>query len=332
MTRRVVLLMFALWPCLALAPTGGPPAPGSLTVLIDRRLEIARALSGPPFRCVQRRDTDHVTFHGCIDWHSSVHGVWSLVAFTGMTGDRRYQPLISGKLEPALIGREMALLAEQPGFEMPYGRAWFLRLVIDDQAVFGEGRLLPMGDAVARSMLDNYRRNAPRPFSYDYDNASWALANLLDYVRMRKWTDVEAAVVDLVRRHFIADEPRCGPDRDGRGFMSTCLNWAWLVSKVLPDAQFEAWLQRFLPPASLPQPVTAPRGAHQFGMNFSRAWALWGVYKASRNPAYRESYVRHFWQGYSVPSNWDGDYLQVGHWVAQFGMFALQPLFKEASK
>jgi hypothetical protein len=37
--------------------------------------------------------------------------------------------------------------------------------------------------------------------------------------------------------------------------------------------------------------------------------------------------VAHFNNAFAPASNWRGNYMAVGHWVAQFGLFALQPLF-----
>jgi len=68
-------------------------------------------------------------------------------------------------------------------------------------------------------------------------------------------------------------------------------------------------------------------GAHHFGLNFSRAWGLWDIYAKTDRADVAKSYATHLSQGFSPASNWRGDYREVGHWVAQFGMFALQPLF-----
>ena len=35
---------------------------------------------------VERTDTDHPVFHGCIDWHSAVHGHWALLRIARATG------------------------------------------------------------------------------------------------------------------------------------------------------------------------------------------------------------------------------------------------------
>ena len=50
-------------------------------------------------------------------------------------------------------------------------------------------------------------------------------------------------------------------------------------------------------------------------------------YATSGRPDVLEAYVAHFNNGFTPASNWRGNYMAVGHWVAQFGLFALQPLF-----
>ena len=293
------------------------------------RVQIAGLLADQAAYCVARRDSDHVAFRGCVDWHSAAHGVWALVAFTRFTGSRRHEALIQDALQPAKLAAEARLLADRPSFEMPYGRAWFLRLAIEHEELYHIGTTLALGDAAAASLLAHYRRWPPNPRLADYDSASWALANLLDYARLRKNTDVEAAATEMVARRFQTADARCGDD--GRGFMSICLNWARLVSKVASRDVYRRWLAAFMPPDRVPPPVL-PRSPHSYGMNFSRAWSLWDMAAASGEPAYRVGYARHFKAGFEPHSNWKGDYMRVGHWVAQFGMFALRPLLVEDRK
>jgi len=82
-----------------------------------------------------------------------------------------------------------------------------------------------------------------------------------------------------------------------------------------------------MPPASLPAPVSTATSAHLNGLNFSRAWGLWHVFAATGNVAYRDAYAAHVLASYRRRESWDGDYRAVRHWVAQFGMLAIQPLF-----
>ena len=66
--------------------------PGYMT---KEKPAMAGALAAAVREAVARDDTDHIAFHGCIDWHSAVHGTWALTAYTRMTGDTQYAPFIA---------------------------------------------------------------------------------------------------------------------------------------------------------------------------------------------------------------------------------------------
>ena len=71
---------------------------------------------------------------------------------------------------------------------------------------------------------------------------------------------------------------------------------------------------------------------HHHGLNFSRSWGLWALSEANApgdaKDTYRNAYAAHFRATYDTPALWCGSYQGVGHWVPQFGMLALQPLFE----
>src|SRR5215470_13317844 len=69
--------------------------PSFLAPLLERKRAIAGDLARQAAFCSRRKDTDHPAFRGCIDWHSSVHGVWALVAYQRATGDRQYEALVN---------------------------------------------------------------------------------------------------------------------------------------------------------------------------------------------------------------------------------------------
>src|SRR5262245_20594422 len=120
------LLLIAAASRSSLAQSNGDHYRNVADIVRDREA-IARDLVQPIARCVRRRDTDHAAFHGCIDWHSAVHGTLGLVIFSRITRERTYDPWLDQQLSEANIVRERALLRTNPAFEMPYGRAWFLR-------------------------------------------------------------------------------------------------------------------------------------------------------------------------------------------------------------
>jgi len=323
----LVLLIVA---ALAAGMPGGAQAgqvPASLVPMLQARKDIAFALSEPIARCVVRTDTAHPAFHGCVDWHSAVHGTWALVAYTSMTGDARYEPIIRSLLTPEKIAAERLWLRQNAEFELPYGRAWFLRLGIEHERHYRDRRLTAMADDVAASLLAHYTRNPPEPRAASYQNASWALINLLDYYEFRGHADLAANVRRIIAGAFLEPDETCSLKNDRNGFMAVCTNWAWVASKVVSRTDFPAWMRRLVPQGELPVPVTDPSTDHEHGLNFSRSWGLLELYAVTGDAGFVDSYVEHFNATYGQRANWDGDYRAVGHWVAQFGMLAVQPLF-----
>ena len=316
-----VLLMGTVVAAIA---AGDPP---SLAPLRARKDAIASELARQVAFCSARRDTDHPAFKGCIDWHSAVHGVWALTAYERATGNRRYAPLVSSILKKDTLQRERENLRRSPQFEMPYGRAWFLRLAIEHRKLSGSDDLSGFADEVALSLRDYYRAHPIDRLSGAYDSASWALINLLDYARQRNLADVTAEVADWVKKYFVAVDPKCPYERERGEFMAICTNWAALVSRVLDREDYSAWLDKFIATNGLPHPVTNPFTDHDFGLNFSRAWGLWDMYDKTGRADVANAYAEHFHRGFAPAANWSGNYGAVGHWVAQFGIFAIQPLF-----
>src|SRR5262249_17268162 len=148
-------------------------------------------------------DTAHPAFHGCIDWHSACHATWALLAHRRLTGDAKYASIVDEILMPQKLAAEAADLAARPDFEMPYGRAWFLRLALEDRLITGSTRCGPMGREMADSLVAKYRASPPNPFAREYASPAWALTNLLDYARMENKPDFETFVREMAAAHFV---------------------------------------------------------------------------------------------------------------------------------
>lgn len=321
--RHFTLVLLALG---ALAQPARSQAPTGIESLSLQKDAYAAALAAQIALCSSRIDTNHATFRGCVDWHSAVHGVWALVAYERATGQRRYAPLVARVLAQNALESERIELQRRPAFEMPYGRAWFLRLAIDHRKLTRNGLLQNMADEVAISLRDHFRSAGVAQNSTSYKSASWAMINLLDYARERNLGELAAEIESTVKKEFVTPDPRCPLQAEDGHFMAICTNRAALVSRVLDRQQYLAWLDAFIHVNGLPNPIT-PSTAHTYGLNFSRAWGLWDMYAKSGRPDVGDAYARHFKRGYTPETNWHGDYQLVGHWVAQFGVFALQPLF-----
>ena len=131
------------------------------------------------------------------------------------------------------------------------------------------------------------------------------------------------AVDALVERHYFDTSSACPVEEEGSGFMAICTNWAWLVGEVMAPEPFEAWLADFLPQDRPFTPIDAPRNAHEYGMNFSRAWGFAGLYRLTGDARWADTWAAHVEATYARRDHWDGDYGRVAHWVAQFGMLAV---------
>lgn len=306
------------------------PLQAKLANFAASRERIALDLSEPIAACVIRKDTAHPAFHGCVDWHSSVHGAWALVAYTRLTGDDRFLPLLETILKPRSIAAERRYLQENPTFEMPYGRAWFLRLALEHHETLDSDLLLPFADEVAESIARYYTEVEPDPMSREYKNASWALINLYDYGKIRKNDRLTKFVEIKVKQHFISAGQSCPISKENEewpDFMAVCSTWAWLVQKVQSPRAFRKWLEVFLPAEVVIKAVASPKTVHHNGMNFSRAWGFWNLYRGTNDSRFLAAFLEHFAAAYSRPESWKGDYRKVGHWVAQFGMLALMVSF-----
>jgi hypothetical protein len=200
--------------------------PTKLDLIVKDKAKIALALSKPIARCVQRYDTKHAAFHGCVDWHSAVHGTWALIAYTAMTGDHQYKSIVDQILQAPLLEQEFQFLQANPTFELPYGRAWFLRLVIEEERLYRDGKLLHIGDYLADSLLSHYELNPPDPLSQEYESSSWAIINMIDYFNFRGDQARSLEIRKIANEIFYQSNITCEPELEKGGFMAICSNWA----------------------------------------------------------------------------------------------------------
>jgi hypothetical protein len=324
--RRALPWALALAVALASTPAASQPKPEVFRTaadLLQHRAAIAAQLVQPIARCVQRRDTGHDAFRGCVDWHSAVHGVLGLVIHGKVTGNKRYDDVVAKTLAPPLIARERQYLKSNPGFEMPYGRAWFLRLAVEHERRFKSNALRAMADEMADSLRAFVESQRSDLLEGSYESVSWALINLIDYALATDNRELAEFATRHARTILMRTGPGCSYQLEDGEFMSICLQRTWLAAKSLSEAAFTIWHRDFLRGVGLPEPIARPSSAHHYGLNFSRSWALAALLRRTKLPEYDAALAAHVSAGYRPRSNWDGDYMTVAHWVAQFGMMAL---------
>jgi len=288
-------------------------------------------LAEVPARHVQRHDTAHPAFHGCIDWHSACHATWALLAHRALTGDARYERLVDSILMPSKLALEAADLAARPQFEMPYGRAWLLRLALEDRLVTGSTRLQSIARDTAASLMAQYRAAPVDAFAREYANPCWALLNLLDYAEIEGRADIAVFVRETALRMLSSLDklPSEAQEAGWPDFMAVTPSFCELA--VRADAiTIDAVMAKAGRHLRNLRPITHPQKAHHYALNFSRGWALLALAKAGGGDELLNLALDHIETTLHRPSWWRGDYRAVGHWVPQFGIFALQRAMRQA--
>jgi hypothetical protein len=286
---------------------------------------------------VRRSDTAHPVFHGCIDWHSSVHGHWALLRIARVTGEHAAQAQwVVAALGPQEIASEAEFLRRHPGFEMPYGRAWFLRLAIEYESWLREHQqadanvLGDMPNEVASSLVDFCKSRIPTPDSREYDNDAWALAQLHAFYIHRQDEARLQEISNLIDKHFLTVESpiRFALDHQRPDFFSCFGNWAYLVATSQSTKNADAFWRTHAPSEAELRPVQPiPGRAHHLGINWSRAWALRAASRAISDPLERArldaAYLEHVEAGWATHQRCKDDYGSYGHWVPQFAVYAM---------
>ena len=197
----------------------------------------------------------HPAFYGCFDWHSSVHGHWMLVRLLRTMPDNALTQAATAALDANLTLENMAgevayFEAEgRAAFERPYGLAWLLQLGAelrewdDPRAQRWSAAIAPLEQTVS----DRYRSWLPNlayPIRIGTHNQSaFALALGLDWAREAGDVELESLIVTKAMG-FHAEDRNCpiGYEPSGEDFLSPCLMEADLMRRVMPAADYLAWL------------------------------------------------------------------------------------------
>lgn len=287
---------------------------------------VIRQLSIVVERCVSRRDTDHPVFHGCIDWHSSVHAHWALLFAARALHDEALAHRISGRLTDEAMARELRDFERgdwlSGRFERPYGRAWYLQLARDGIAWFGLESLRPLADHHYAVLLDYADEGGGQIDGQRYQSATWYLYQLLRWAeftgdaanaeRVRGWISSRVGGVDAWPE----------PGNQNTGFFDARLMAA--LALAASGERGEIWTRLVAEVGSSPpSPVTAPFAtAHQGGLDYSRAWGLLALHQATGESRFRAIAKAHMAVMDESLGSWSRDYGAFGHWVAQFGLLA----------
>ncbi len=286
----------------------------------------------------------HPIFFGSFDWHSCVHGWWTLFTLLRLYPDMPEAPHIKALADelftPEKVAAETAYLdrPDSRGFERPYGWAWLLMLAAELARHEDSARATTLAPLTA-AFVKRFQTFLPLA-SYPvrvgtHFNTAFALRLTLDYAEGAG----DAALAALCRQRAMlwhaADQDCQAWEPSQDEFLSPALMQAALMRRVMAPESFSGWFDAFLPrldrrePATLFHPASVSdrsdgKIAHLDGLNLSRAWC-WREIAA----ALPSDDVRHGIALEAAETHLDaalphvtGDYMGE-HWLASFALLAL---------
>jgi hypothetical protein len=281
----------------------------------------------------------HPIFFGSFDWHSCVHGWWTLLTLRRLFPQIDQAPAIARlakeSFTPEKVAAELAYL-DRPsshGFERPYGWAWLLYLHLE--ATRHPESWAEEFEPLVRTFglrLRDYLKILTYPIRVGtHFNTAFALTLSLE------WADqFDSELAGLIRdrsRHWLGTDRDCQAwEPGGDEFLSPALMEALCMARAQP-ALFPIWFEQFLPRLSAHEPTTLftpaivsdrsdGKIAHLDGLNLSRAWCWKGL--APLLPIEERGIALLAADGHLAAAmpHLSGDYMGE-HWLASFALLAL---------
>jgi hypothetical protein len=280
-------------------------------------------------------------FFGSFDWHSCVHGWWTLLTlrrlFPDMAEATHIAKLADETFTENRLAGELAYLKRpsSSGFERPYGWGWLFYLHLEATR-HGDRpwakRLAPLAGAFA-ARFSRYLDVLTYPIrTGTHGNTAFALVLALEWAEAFD-EELTERIRSLVPAWFAGHEDCQAWEPGGDEFLSPALMEALAMVRCLPQAAAAAWLDNFFPrlaarePASLFVPATVSdrsdgKIAHLDGLNLRRAWcwrALAPLVAPAGSAAVEQTAAEHL--AAALP-HVTGDYMGE-HWLASFALLAL---------
>ncbi|ALJ04305.1 hypothetical protein APS56_03740 [Pseudalgibacter alginicilyticus] len=291
----------------------------------------------------------HPAFYGCFDWHSSVHGHWSLVSllkqFPNIDNAEEIKQRLLVNISKENIEAEVRYFygKHNKSYERTYGWAWLLKLAEelytwdDETARVLESNLQPLTDLIVEKYVEflpklNYSQRVGT-----HSNTAFGLSFAYDYAVAVNNEVLQTAIAKRAKYFFLKDE-NCPMswEPSGADFLSPCLEEAALMKRLLSLDEYEHWLSAFLPElknktftleVGMVSDRTDGHLVHLDGVNFSRAWSLNKISEDLPEYAHLKNIAnQHI--NYSLPSIF-GDSYEGGHWLGSFAIYALNSVSEE---
>ncbi|KOY88231.1 hypothetical protein AD998_15095 [bacterium 336/3] len=334
--------------------------PKQKSIKIDSKQ--AERLANLPLNCLQREYPNstnqvlheasdlgtpkqlHPAFYGCYDWHSSVHGYWTLAvllrAYPQIAQKKWIVKVFIQNLSAENIKQEIAYLkkSHEYSFERPYGWVWLFQLQqeLDTHPEPEINNLAKNLQPLTNLLIGRFFQYLPQlqyPIRVGaHNNTAFGMNLAWDYVVSIQDKSYQQQLKKEAKRLFFNDK-NCPFkwETSGTDFLSPCLEEMTLMNKILNKKMFLEWAKQFAPElfkkdfswemAYHVSEQTDTFLVHLDGLNFSRAWNLYDLSSQHTELAHLKPIAeKHLLQSlpYIINNHYEGE-----HWLATFALKAL---------
>ena len=298
----------------------------------------------PDSSLITRPKNYHPAFYGCFDWHSSAHGHWMLIRllkkYPGIPQADTIRNILKSQLTAENIQVEAKLFQqkENKSFERTYGWAWILQMQKElnewDDPLSKElsANLAPLSQLFSKLYIEFLAKLLYPIRVGEHSNLAFGLRLAWDYAESVSDDSLKNSIRNTALR-FYKNDVNCPVSWEpgGTDFLSPCLEEADLMWRILPGAEYDVWVKKFLPSLFKPAIPLKPgevkdrtdgRLVHLDGLNFSRAWCLYGIaahVKTNRAKILEQANIH---MAAALPHVASGDYMGE-HWLASFAVYAM---------
>ncbi|MCA6422519.1 MAG: DUF2891 domain-containing protein [Flavobacterium sp.] len=326
-------------------------------------LQQANHLASLPLKCIQQEYPNklgqllidsteiqspkklHPTFYGCFDWHSSVHGHWSLVYLLKKFPNLSNKELIIQKLKTNLSAANIQVEIDylnkkhEKSFERTYGWNWLLKLQLELEtssepfAAELAQNLKPLSTIIIERYIEFLPKLLYPVRVGTHSNTAFGLTNAWDYALFSNNELLLKSIEENAIRLYQKDQ-NCpfNWEPSGTDFLSPCLEEMALMQRILPKTVFLSWLKKFAPnlfkkdfkwEVARVSDRTDGHLVHLDGLNFSRAWNMYYLINQYPNEFKHLKSLADYHFNFSLPSVVDGNY-EGEHWLASFALRAFE--------
>lgn len=254
-------------------------------------------------------------FTGSFDWHSSVHAHWALLSIARLTDDALLQRKLLSRLTPENLEAERAFLNKVIEFEMPYGRAWLLLMLVE----------LSKHEESDYLLLDSFREELEQQLTRWLEQNStlnevvlnggyqpWLFIFLLlqfSQPKLKTFHRLEAlrSQIENVRETITARRP----EESDSFYLPAIL---YLVDQTKEQREKVFCYRDDITPQF--NHDLSFKNCHQVGINVVRLWPY--ALEKQINGGSSSRFLEDLERILSQPDQWRGSFELVSHWVPQF--------------